>query len=618
MVILPKPVFFEMSQGTFSINNHSKIVISPHCNNSTLDDAEFFIEKIQHHTMLSLPIIKGQSNEKNKIELRKKPSLGLEEYELDISDGIVISGGSEIGIHYGMMTLLQIVKYHGPVLPQLKIKDKPAIDHRGVYYDCARGKVSKVETLENLIDLLSEYKVNELQIYIEHSYLFEGLSEAFRDKDALSAQDMMRLDAYAHKRHIELIPSIATFGHMYEILRTRTFAELSEKNIDFDEPYSWVNRMAHHTLDVSNPKSLDLARSMIEQFIPLFRSKKFNICADETFDLGAFKNKEKAEKEGVGALYVSFLKELIDIVQKNDREVMFWGDIILKHPDLLKDIPEDVTCLNWGYFANESEKNTEIISKSGIDQYVCPSTTGWNRMINWYDNSSENIRRMISHAHKHKAKGILNTDWGDYGHVNLLGSSLPMLVYGAALSWNNDDAQDDIIDDEKISISLYGKENSKLMNLLRRISRNQIANWSFINFHLEKDYGSQNVIEPYIEIMRNLDPIEIKACVERLKDLKIELLSYGKTLSQEFYCDFNEFIVMSDLMSLTQESFLYMQHYDMEVNHDIFTRKSQEIAVDIEYAVEQYKKVWRLRNRESELNRVTDSFYKIADKLRQY
>ena len=460
--------------------------------------------------------------------------------------------------------------------------------------------------------------MNELQIYIEHSYLFEGLSEAFRDKDALSAQDIMRLDAYAHKRHIELIPSIATFGHMYEILRTRTYAELSEKNIDFDEPYSWVNRMAHHTLDVSNPKSLDLARSMIEQFIPLFRSKKFNICADETFDLGAFKNKEKAEKEGVGALYVSFLKELIDIVQKNDREVMFWGDIILKHPDLLKDIPEDVTCLNWGYFANESEKNTEIISKSGIDQYVCPSTTGWNRMINWYDNSSENIRRMISHAHKHKAKGILNTDWGDYGHVNLLGSSLPMLVYGAALSWNNDDAQDDIIDDEKISISLYGKENSKLMNLLRRISRNQIANWSFINFHLEKDYGSQNVIEPYIEIMRNLDPIEIKACVERLKDLKIELLSYGKTLSQEFYCDFNEFIVMSDLMSLTQESFLYMQHYDMEVNHDIFTRKSQEIAVDIEYAVEQYKKVWRLRNRESELNRVTDSFYKIADKLRQY
>ena len=41
--------------------------------------------------------------------------------------------------------------------------------------------------------MLSEYKINELQLYIEHTYLWEGLSEAFRDKDALSAEDIMEL-----------------------------------------------------------------------------------------------------------------------------------------------------------------------------------------------------------------------------------------------------------------------------------------------------------------------------------------------------------------------------------------------------------------------------------------
>lgn len=618
MVILPKPQTLIEKKGTFILSPQVQILIHEDCNDQTFNDALFFQEKILNQTMLNLKIIKGTSVRGPNIKLNISEKLKEEMYELEIDTDILISGGSDRAIHYGLMTLLQIVKNQGCVLPKLFIEDHPQFKHRGVYHDVARGKVASVETLEKLIDTLSEYKINELQLYIEHSYLYEGISEAFRDKDPMSAEDIMRLDRYAQKRHIELIPSIATFGHMYEILRTRTFADLSEKPIDFDIPYSWVNRMAHHTLDVSNEKSIELVRSMINQFVPLFKSNKFNICADETFDLGAFKNKDRGQKEGVGRLYVDFLTQIIEIVQEKDKQVLFWGDIILKHPELLNEIPSDVTCLNWGYFATENEDNTATIAQSGIPQYVCPSTTGWNRMINWYDNSSENIRTMINHATNHKAMGILNTDWGDHGHVNLLGSSMPMLVYGAALSWNNSDAKNDDIDDREISISYYGKKNEGLMNLLRRISRNQTANWSFINFHLEREYGAAYVIEPYFEIMEKLDPLEIKSNVTRLIELKKELLRYGTTLSKEFYIDFREFLVMSELMKLTQESYLYMQHFDMKVNHGIFTRPASEIAVDIEYTIEEYKECWRLRNKESELNRVVKVFHIIADKLRSY
>ena len=44
--------------------------------------------------------------------------------------------------------------------------------------------------------------------------------------------------------------------------------------------------MAHHTLNVTNEDSIKLVGNMLEQFIPLFSSNKFNICCDETFDLG--------------------------------------------------------------------------------------------------------------------------------------------------------------------------------------------------------------------------------------------------------------------------------------------------------------------------------------------
>ena len=48
--------------------------------------------------------------------------------------------------------------------------------------------------------------------------------------------------------------------------------------------------MAHYTLDASAPESLEFVRQMIDEFIPLFTSNKFNICCDETFDLGKGKN----------------------------------------------------------------------------------------------------------------------------------------------------------------------------------------------------------------------------------------------------------------------------------------------------------------------------------------
>ena len=125
-------------------------------------------------------------------------------------------------------------------------------------------------------------------------------------------------------------------------------------------------------------------------------------------------------------------------------------------------------------------------------------------------------------------------------------------------------------------------------------------------------------MEPFFDVMKNLDVKEIYEAVEHLQELRKELLEKGTKLHPRFTQDFNEFLVMTELMSLTQESFLYMMKYDMGVKDVPLTRNASLIAEDIEYAMEDYKEVWRARNRESELFRVTDKFYLIADKLRTY
>ena len=98
------------------------------------------------------------------------------------------------------------------------------------------------------------------------------------------------------KRHVELVPSLATFGHLYQALSTRSFGHLAELEAGPGRKYSWIDRQIHHTLDVSNPESFEFVKSMLDQYIPPFSSNKFNICCDETFDLGTGKNKNWQQK----------------------------------------------------------------------------------------------------------------------------------------------------------------------------------------------------------------------------------------------------------------------------------------------------------------------------------
>lgn len=618
-MILPLPKEIIEKDGFIQLNRNSCIIMESSMSYSILDSVQFFQEKVIEKTGITFNILKGESKRFTGIKLVHVTYLENECYELDvIDDHVEIRSHSEVGFHYGLMTLLQLIKKHGLKIPQLLIKDAPQISQRGFYHDMARGRVPKKETLFSLIDLLSEYKINELQIYIEHSFLWEDMSEVFRDKDALSAEDILELDRYALKRKVELVPSIATFGHLYEAMETYSFRDLCEKEIDLDVPYSFINRMAHHTVDVSNEKSIELVEHMIRSFIPLFSSNKFNICADETFDLGKHKNKQLAEDKGVGRLYIDYLNKIINIVQSEGKEALFWGDIILHHPELIEELPSNVTCLNWGYGAVEDESRTRTIYESGIPQYVCPAVSGWNRAFNAYDNASANIRLMTDFAKRNYAQGILNTNWGDYGHLNFLSTSIPLIIYGAAISWNPESLKDDVAADEVISKSYYGENHPHVVTLLRELSRKQAVDWFHIVLYFEKDFANESAVKPNLDQIRNLDYEKVLKAHAEIPELLNQLLDLSHSLPAEFHQDLNEWLIMADVMKLILESTLYLSKYGFEYNESVqLASDPLDLAENIEYLMEDYKTIWRKRNKESELFRITEKFYMMSDFIRK-
>ena len=89
---------------------------------------------------------------------------GSERYVIEISENkIILDAGSEKGAFYGIQTLRQI--FRNNKIPCCRIEDEPDFSYRGFYHDVTRGKVPKLETLKELVDMLAYLKINSLQLY---------------------------------------------------------------------------------------------------------------------------------------------------------------------------------------------------------------------------------------------------------------------------------------------------------------------------------------------------------------------------------------------------------------------------------------------------------------------
>ena len=617
MNLQPMPRSILQQKGNpFFLTDEVKIVLSKQCNREDFQTAKLLKHSIQTLIHLNLELTKSyrEPGFESSITLIKQDGIEEEGYHLNITEQqIEIKATTSKGLFYGVQTLIQVIKNKGVILPSLEIKDNPYFKVRGYYHDVTRGKVPTLETLMRLVDQLSHYKINQLQLYIEHTFAYQGMSEVWYDKDPLTAEEILQLDEYCQTKHVELVPSIAVFGHLYEVLRSESYKELSE--IKDENEFSFFDRMAHHTLDVSNKKSLKLAEEMISQFLPLFSSSKFNINGDETFDLAKGKSRHLLEKTTVGELYVSFLNELIAIVKGYDKEVLFWGDVILRYPHLISKIDSNVTCLNWNYYYLVEETDTKTISEANVPQYVCPGVAGWNHFMNLMDKGHENIKRMVSYGMKYAAEGVLTTDWGDYGHINLFANSMPLMIYAAAVSWNPDDTRSKDEHFNAISLLEYGDSLGELIHLLEELSHCQKITWYEIVKWKEKfqtEMKSDLILE-----YQMFNAEEIRKDYEKAVEVEKKIIKYLPHIKQEHQLDLQEFLISAKAIILLNDFALHLLKNEFLVADSRPVHEAKQLAEKIELWFVKYQLIWRQRNKESELSRIKEVIQYMCHYLRK-
>jgi len=154
---------------------------------------------------------------------------------------------------------------------------------------------------------------------------------------------------------------------------------------------------------------------------------------------------------------------------RHGKRMLFWGDIVLKYPKLIKEVPKDVVVLNWGYWVHHDYSTCKKFQKAGLEQWVCPGTSAWNGIFPRIDNACGNISGFAKAGFRTGAKGLLNTDWGDGGHYNFHDYSWHGYIFGAEKSWNV--KADERSFDKRFSFLFFDDETGRLGKAVRTLGR---------------------------------------------------------------------------------------------------------------------------------------------------
>ena len=552
--------------------------------------------------------------EKANVKYLEKLELDNEEYEISINpDSIEVYSGTDVGFYYASKTLKQIL--NEKEIECGYIKDKPDLKVRGFMHDISRNKVPKLETLKYIVDIMSDLKMNHFELYVEgFSFEYKSFRHFLEEESYITVEEYVELEKYCNDRFIDLVPNQNGLGHMEQWLQTEEFKDLAEAP---EGIHLWGTHRAPSTLNVLDPRSLELIEQMYEDMLPISSSKYFNMNFDEPFELGLNKTKEECEAKGKANVYLEFVEKAYQLIKKHNKIPLIWGDVLINHDDVLEKIPKDMIFIDWGYDAEYPfDKHLLKLQKAGIKFMAAPATTTWCSLLGRTTDYLENISAAVWHTYKLGGEGILITDWGDIGHMQHLSATLAPLVYAGLLSYR---VMHGAFKDLKYYLNTYIFKDE--LNLAADVFMDA---GSYLKY--EPIYTGNGSVTFYslvkvLNAMKEEDPIQYFK--NKMKYCKYNFEQY--TLLMDFFNQKKKEINMSKIDDIFKSEITnsinilemiamliigYQEDVDLQ-----FRLKSLKHSYDsVDLLVKDLERLWLVRNKYSRLNQTV----KLLEKVKKF
>jgi hypothetical protein len=481
--LIPQPKEVQLREGSFRVRPTTRILVEFGHQEEDRIAAETLAEEIHDQSGMNVAIGGEKADakqERSTIVLARLQDERVKEFLADKglkSDAIgdqgyllysdkvhlIVAANTGQGLFYGVQTLRQLLRKDAEelVCPAVSIRDWPSLEWRGLQDDISRGPIPTEEFMKRQIATLAAYKLNLFGLYMEHVFDFASQPLVAPKEGALTAEEIKSLVAYAQQRYVTIVPEQQTFGHLHHMLKYEIYADVAER------PHG-------HVLTPTRARTYDVIKAMYGDLVPLFPGPFLHIGGDETFELGHGLTSARVAEVGLGRVYLEHMQKVNEILLPYHKQLMFWGDIALKYPQLLGILPKDVIAVPWDYGAGASfEGIIKPYRDAGLRVMVAPGVGNWNQVWPDLDDSYINIRNFVRDGQRLGAIGMLNTTWNDDGE-SLYGMAWPGMVFGAAAGWQGGESD---VDEFKNSYdwAFYRNEDSTFRDALDNLDRGHQA-----------------------------------------------------------------------------------------------------------------------------------------------
>ncbi|QZT36946.1 family 20 glycosylhydrolase [Halosquirtibacter xylanolyticus] len=619
--IFPKPQQRTNLEGTFN-GQQGRAYLCPNTTGMIFPTFKACVSLLEKKQSIAIDITKGLTPSETPILSARIDSMVVNKpqgYRLKVTKNTIeIIANNNEGLYSGLRTLKQILQNPQKMISCQRIIDWPDFERRGVMLDISRDKVPTMETLRLLVDRFADWKVNELQLYIEHTFAYKDHKEVWEHASPMTAEQIIELDAYCKERFIDLVPNQNSLGHMERWLKHDNYHYIAERPTGLESEY-WMIDGRRLTLCAVDHRSIEFMDSLYAEYLPNFSSKFANIGGDEPYELGYGRSKEMCDKIGKSKVYLNYINKITDRVKQYGKKAQMWGDIVVKHPELIPLMPKDVICMVWGYRPNQTYvKECKRFHEEGIPFYVCPGTNGWLTYIGKTERARLNINNAVTQGKKYGAYGVLNTNWGDHGHMQPISTAFPALIYGAGVSWSVDQNKDTDIAkliNEHVYMDPTGNMGKALMILTNAYmggSMRDQGGHPFCDMMSKPDeYFSAD------KKMRHYEYELIPKMREEIKKAQ-EIFKKAKPNTVDAEITLRELEIASKLADwgcqLTEARLVAKDKY--VYNIPLKTRK--HLVKELNKIIEEYEEVWVIRNRvgglEDSSNRMREAARRLLEK----
>lgn len=351
--IIPIPNQIEKVDGFFQLNSNIEIVADPDLEFET----QFLQSIIKNHFAASSATVLAKSNKEIELKIFPEQDMNKGEYEIDInSNGIDISASNSAGIFYGIQSLKQLLSVaENGKIQNIKIKDSPRFQWRGMHLDCSRHFFS-VEEVKKYLDYMAMYKMNNFHWHLTEDQgwrieikAFPRLTEvgAWRDGTMVgkygnkeydsiryggfyTQEEINEVVAYAQERHINVVPEIEMPGHSLAALAA--YPQLSCTGGPFEVAKGWG--VFEDVYCAGNEEVFEFLEVVMDEVLELFPSEYIHIGGDES-PKKRWENCEKCQRriteEGLKdehELQSYFIQRMERYLNAKGRKIIGWDEIL--------------------------------------------------------------------------------------------------------------------------------------------------------------------------------------------------------------------------------------------------------------------------------------------------